>query len=196
MPVLPGTEPAEPAPRRAPRSDAVRNDGRVLEAARAVLADHGPQASMEDIAARAGVGVGTIYRRFPGKGALLDAVAGLLVTEIDRAADDALANPDPGEGLESFLVFVGTFTAEKRRYAAELMDRVGDQRVSTGTAEKVRALTRAAVAAGALAPGMRGEDVKALIVALRGVVSSTPPDDDETWRRFLRIHLTGLRSAR
>ncbi|HEY0216850.1 MAG TPA: helix-turn-helix domain-containing protein [Cellulomonas sp.] len=193
MSVLPA---AEPAPRRATRRDAVRNDERVLDAARSVLAERGPQVSMEDIAARAGVGVGTIYRRFPGKDALLDAVAGLLVAEIDHAADDALADPDPGEGLESFLMFVGTFTAKKRRYATELMDRVGDQRVGARTTEKIASLTQAAVEAGALAPGTRGEDVKALVVALRGVVSSTPPGEDETWRRFLHIHLTGLRSAR
>jgi AcrR family transcriptional regulator len=180
---------------RAPRRDALRNDTVLINAARAVFAEQGPQASMESIASRAGLGVGTIYRRFTSKDALLDAIAQLFVEEMDQAATAALEDPDPGAGLEGFLEFVGVFNAEKRRYAAALTDRVtSEDAASTKTAEKVRQLTQKAVDAGVLAPGTTGDDIKALIIALRGIVAASP--DGDAWRRFLRIHLTGLRRDR
>lgn len=181
---------------RAPRRDALRNDAIIINAARAVFAEQGPQASMEAIASRAGLGVGTIYRRFPSKEALLDAIAHLFVEEMDQAAAAALENPDPGAGLERFLEFVGGFNAEKRRYAAALTDRVASDEVSRQTVAKVRKLTSKAVDAGSLAPDVTGDDIKALIVALRGVVTAAPDGDDTAWRRFLRTHLTGLRAGR
>lgn len=188
----------QPKPRtapRAPRRDALRNDAIVINAARAVFAELGPQASMETIATRAGLGVGTIYRRFPGKDALLDAIARLLTEEIDQAAAAALEGPDPGAGLERFLAFVGAFHAEKRRYAATLADRVADDgAVSAQTADRVLRLTQKAVDAGYLTQDVTADDIKALIVAIRGVVAASPDGDDAQWRRFLRIHLTGLRA--
>ncbi|WP_030379016.1 MULTISPECIES: TetR/AcrR family transcriptional regulator [unclassified Streptomyces] len=185
-----------PSPsRRAPRRDALRNDAIVIDAARAVFAEQGPQASMEAIASRAGLGVGTIYRRFAGKDALLDAIARLFVDELDQAAAAALAHPDPAAGLEEFLEFVGAFNAEKRRYAAALADRVsGDDETSARTADRVRQLTRKAVDAGYLAQDVTAGDMKALIVAIRAVVAASPDGDDTSWRRFLRLHLAGLRA--
>ncbi len=150
---------------------------------------------METIAARAGLGVGTIYRRFAGKDALLDAIAQTFVQEMDQAAAVAVADPDPVRGLERFLDFVGAFNAEKRRYAAALIDRVTNDEVSARTAERIRQLTQAAVDAKALAPDVTAQDIKTLIVALRGVVTASPERDDTAWRRFLHIHLTGLRAT-
>ncbi|WP_268817754.1 TetR/AcrR family transcriptional regulator [Streptomyces sp. 3213.3] len=167
-----------------------------MSAARAVFAEQGPQASMESVAARAGLGVGTIYRRFPGKDALLDAIARLLTEEIDQAATAALEDPAPGAGLERFLEFVGAFHAEKRRYAAALTDRVADgDAVSARTAGRVQQLTQKAVDAGHLSHDVTADDIKALIVAMRGVVTAAPDGDDAPWRRFLRIHLAGLRAV-
>ncbi|SCD74446.1 transcriptional regulator, TetR family [Streptomyces sp. TverLS-915] len=184
-----------PSAPRAPRKDALRNDAIVLDAARAVFAEQGPQASMETIAARAGLGVGTIYRRFAGKDALLDAIARLFAEEMDEAAAAALADPDPGAALERFLEFVGVFNSEKRRYAAALTDRVSGDEATERTERRVRQLTRDAADAGALAPDVTGEDIKALILAIRSVVAASPDGDDTRWRRFLRIHLAGLRAG-
>lgn len=183
-----------PAARRA-RRDALRNDAIVIDAARAVFAEQGPQASMEAIASRAGLGVGTIYRRFASKDALLDAIARLFVEEMDQAIAAALDDPDPAAGLERFLDFVGRFHAEKRRYAASLTDRIPDEdEVSARVTDRVRRLTRRAVEAGYLAPDVTGDDVKALIIAIRAVVAVSPDGDDGPWRRFLRFHLAGLRA--
>ncbi|GAB5901299.1 TetR/AcrR family transcriptional regulator [Mycolicibacterium mageritense] len=178
---------------RGPRRDALRNDAAVIAAARAVFAEHGPQASMESIAARAGLGVGTIYRRFAGKEELLDAIAQLFVEELDQAAAKALDCPDPGTGLQEFLDFVVDFNAEKYRYAAALADRTTGADVTARTGDKVRELTSKAIDAGVLAPDVTAEDIKALIVALRGVVATRPGAENSAGRRFVRIHLAGLR---
>lgn len=186
----------KPTPAKAPRRDALRNDAVVIQAAREVFAEQGSKASMETIAARAGLGVGTIYRRFAGKDALIEAIGRLFIEELDQAAASALAHPDPGAGLEGFLDFVGTFHAEKRKYAAELTARVADDEVSARTEKRLRALTQKAVDSGALAPDITGADIKALIVGIGSVVALSPDDDDSRWRRFVRVHLDGLRATR
>jgi AcrR family transcriptional regulator len=171
----------------------------VLKAAREVFAEQGPQASMEAIASRAGLGVGTIYRRFAGKDELLDAIAQLFADEIDAALDDALRHPDPGVGMKQFLEFIVTFNTEKRRYAAALAERVTNDHLSDdaggGTADKVRQLTGKAIEAGALASHVTAIDVKALLVALQAIVAASPEHDEAAARRFLRIHLSGLRAG-
>jgi AcrR family transcriptional regulator len=99
--------PELPTERRALRADAERNRRRLLEAARQAVAEEGPGVTIETIAARAGVGVGTVYRRFASKQVLLEAVAGDRIAEIERACRDALDQPDPWDGfcrLARFLV--------------------------------------------------------------------------------------------
>ncbi|HEY8481885.1 MAG TPA: helix-turn-helix domain-containing protein [Spirillospora sp.] len=191
------SRPRSSTARRAPRRDALRNDAIVINAAREVFAEQGPQASMAAIASRAGLGVGTIYRRFASKDALLDAIARLFVQEMDQAIAAALDDPDPAAGFERFLDFIGRFHTEKRRYATSLTDRVPEEdEVSARMTERIRQLTRKAVEAGHLKKDVTGDDVKALIVALRAVVAASPDGDDGQWRRFLSIHLAGLRTDR
>ncbi len=151
---------------------------------------------MEAIASRAGLGVGTIYRRFAGKDELLDAIARLFVEEMDQAATAALEDPDPAAGLERFLDFVGTFNTEKRRYAGSLTDRIpGDDPTRVRTEDRVRQLAQKAVEAGYLAPDVTVDDLLALIAAIRGVVAASLDGDNTSWRRFVRIHLAGLRAG-
>ncbi len=87
---------------RATRSDAVRNYQRILDAAREVLGESGADASMEEIAARAGVGVGTVYRRFASKDAMIDELMRLAMEQLLAAADQALAMTD-GHGLQELM---------------------------------------------------------------------------------------------
>ena len=88
------------------RRDAVRNYHRVLNAAREVLGESGADAGMEEIAARAGVGIGTVYRRFANKDALIDELVRLSLCEALAEARQALACPG-GDGLEQFLRGLG-----------------------------------------------------------------------------------------
>src|ERR1700686_3320002 len=92
-----------PASERPLRRDAERNGLRILQAAREVFADRGPDASLDQIAPHAGVGVGTVYRRFPDKDTLIDALFEERIDEIAAAAQHALSASDPWEGLVGFL---------------------------------------------------------------------------------------------
>src|ERR671915_1320812 len=85
------------------RADARRNRERVLKAARAVFADHGIEAQIDDVAKRAKVGVGTVYRHFPTKEALLDAVVRERFEEIAGYAEEALRHEDAWEGFSELI---------------------------------------------------------------------------------------------
>src|SRR5258708_5826478 len=112
------------------RRDAVRNQRLVLDAARDVLSEDGTEASMESIAVRAGVGVGTVYRHFPNKDALIDALVAAILEDLVGAATSALARPDGG--LQDFLVRLGESLARHRGYAQML---VGHSRSEQGAKE-------------------------------------------------------------
>jgi AcrR family transcriptional regulator len=178
----------------ATRRDAQRNHDRVLAAAREVLGESGADACMEEIAARAGVGVGTVYRRFASKDALIDELLQLALDQILSATERALARAD-GHGLEELLRALGQSFADHARYASLLLARHTDD----ATAHRIRAaieeLTARARAAGTVNPGVTAGDVLVLVWAMRGLVQAAGQAAAEAWPRFLDIHLAGLRAA-
>jgi len=176
------------------RRDAVRNYQRILEAARDVLAESGADASMEEIAARAGVGVGTVYRRFTSKDALIDELLRLALEQLVAAADRALGRAD-GDGLHGLLTAFGQSFADHARYASLLLERPTDASFSRRITTAIEVLTARAIGAGAVASDVTSGDVHALIVAMRGLVQSAEESAPADWRRFLDIHLAGLRAA-
>lgn len=89
-------------PRRL-RADAIRNRDAILTAAREVFAEHGVEASLEEIAARARVGIATLYRRFPSRQHLVGAAFVEKIAKYAQAAEDALAIADPWTGFTSFV---------------------------------------------------------------------------------------------
>jgi AcrR family transcriptional regulator len=99
-------------PHRGLRRDARRNYERILDAARLAFGESGAEACMEEIAARAGVGVGTVYRRFASKDALIDELLRLATQELIRDAEHALARTD-GYGLHELLRAFGRSFAER-----------------------------------------------------------------------------------
>ena len=179
-------------PTRAGRRDAVRNYHRILDAAREVLGESGAQASMEEIAARAGVGIGTVYRKFASKDALIDELLRLATEQLATAAEQALARTD-GHGLEQFLRALGRSFADHARYANLLLERPADPAASRRIRAAIGELAARAAAAGTVDPGITADDVMALMRAMRGLIQAAgePPG----WQRFLDIHLAGMRSS-
>lgn len=175
------------------RRDAARNYQRILEAARAVFGESGADANMEEIAARAGVGVGTLYRRFAGKDALIDELLRLSLDEALAAAAQALARPG-GEGLEQLLRALGALFAGHARYAHLLLERGAGSSEGLEIRAAVEELYARALAAGTLNPGVTFGDVMSLIWAMRGLTQATGGVAPESWERFLEIHLAGLRA--
>ena len=93
----------EDAPARRPRADAVRNRTRILETAREVFAARGSDASLEEIARGAGVGIGTLYRHFPTRDDLVMAVFREQTDELQQLAEQLLTSDQPGEALAAWL---------------------------------------------------------------------------------------------
>ena len=174
------------------RRDAVRNYQKILTAAREVLGEAGADATMEDIASRAGVGVGTVYRRFASKDALIDELLRLALADIVSAAEGALQRPD-GRGLEELLRAMGQSFADHARYASLLLQRQTDPAAIRQISIAIGELTARAAAASTVGPATTVGDINSLILAMRGLAAGEP--DRQAWQRFLGVHLAGLRSA-
>ena len=177
------------------RADAVRNRAKVLEAARAAFAEHGAEAQMEDVARRAGVGVGTVYRHFPTKEALAEA---LIEERFDRTitfARKLVANePDPWRGLERSFEYCAATQERDRAWAAVLARMVGgamgprDHQMRQLLAVQEQLISRAR-AAGVVREDLTAADMPALFCALASVVQA----GGRNWRRYLDLLLDGLR---
>lgn len=180
------------APRRK-RADAVRNTEAVLEAAKAAFAELGVDAPMREISARAGVGVGTIYRNYPQRSDLIIAVFRRELEATAAEADRLGAEYPPAEALRRWADSLARFVATKRGFASALHS--GDPAYSPlpgqflgALAPKVQRILDAGVADGTLRPGVPAED---LIYALSRLADSHPGEPDRT-RPMIGILLDGL----
>ncbi|WP_433085926.1 TetR/AcrR family transcriptional regulator [Dactylosporangium sp. CA-052675] len=189
---------AAPDASRPMRADARRNRARVLEAAEAVFAAEGVGAPTEAVARRAGVGIGTVFRHFPTKEALLEAVLvermRALVEHARRAAED----DEPGAALFGFLERVVEQTATKHAFAdalsgagVDVTEVVRDVRAALLAA--VDALVARARAAGAVRADVGGAAVVAVLVGASHAALWAP--DEPTRATAVRVILDGLRHA-
>jgi AcrR family transcriptional regulator len=178
------------------RADAERNRARILAAADEVFAERGLEVSLDDIAAHAGVGVGTVYRRFPDKDALIDA---LFEDKIDRAvalAEEALEIEDAWEAFTTFVRGMCRMQAQDRGFkdALLLRDR-GRERVA-GARERIapRALELLARAqeAGAVRADLGAYDVPMLNLCIALIADRTRDIAPDYWQRVLAIVLDGI----
>jgi AcrR family transcriptional regulator len=180
------------------RRDAERNRHRILEAAAQAFAERGLGITMDDIADYADVGVGTVYRRFPNKQALIEALFEERMTELVELAESAVAQDDPWEALVGFIERAQALQAENRALKELVLGAgQGCERVVCARerlAPLASALVRRARAAGQLRPDVEGSDLQLIQIMLGAVVDHTGDGDDETWRRMLAIVVDGLRA--
>lgn len=175
------------------RADAKRNREQLLAAARAAFTERGPQASLEDIARRANVGVGTLYRHFPTRQALLEAV---YVDEVEALCHSAadVADREPWDALADWFDRFVDYVATKRALAEEMMATVSaDAPVFRQCHDAIFAagepLLARAKRAGAVRPDVEFIDVIRMVSGLT-MIKNAEPDDI---RRVLRMALDGLR---
>jgi len=182
------------------RRDAERNRRRILDAAAAVFAERGLGVTMDDIAHRAGVGVGTVYRRFPDKEELIDALFVERIEALAALAEQGLAHEDPWEGLVHFME-QGLLEQARDRGLKELVLGAARGHGPTGHARQrlapiVTALFERARASGQLRDDVEGVDTPVLHLMLGSVLDFSREVEPELWRRFLVIVLDGLRARR
>ncbi len=190
----------ECAPARPLRRDAERNRQRILRAAAEIFTEQGLQATLDDVARRAGVGVGTVYRRFPDKEALAGALFAERLNALVTLAEGALADPDEWGSLVSFLEQAGGLLAADRglrqlfMFATYGRDRVGQARARMQPL--VTKLVTRAQAAGVVRADLRPTDVPLIEFMLAGVAEYARDTRPDVWRRYLALVLDGLRPAR
>jgi AcrR family transcriptional regulator len=180
------------------RRDAERNRHRILEAAAEAFAERGLTITMDDIAERAGVGVGTVYRRFPQKELLIEALFEERVGELVAMAERALEEDDPWEALVGFLERAQALQATNRGLKELVLSTThGRERVACvreRLAPLADALVERAQASGQLRPDVDGTDLPIIQVMLGAVVDVTRDVAPDTWRRMLAIVVDGLRA--
>jgi AcrR family transcriptional regulator len=174
------------------RSDAARNLKLIHDAALDVISELGVEASMEQIANRAGVGVGTLYRRFPNKEALVAALANDIVDNLIASARDEL-EASAGLGLERFLHTLGRLLALYRGWAQQLLGRAEPSGRTDELRELIAQLVEQAREAGELAPHVTVGDIHLAMWGLRGVIEASGATAPQAWERYLDMHLAGLR---
>lgn len=189
---------ADPATRRPQRADARRNVERLIATAREVFAERGADASLDDIAKRAGVGSGTLYRHFPTRLALVEAVYLDGVDTLCDTGDRLFETEPPAEALVDWLKAFAVYVGEKRGLAGSLMAGLDKSATvfkeaharieTTGTA-----LLDRAKAAGAVRQDVELFDVIRLVNAI-ALAGERSDEGLELSDRLLRLAIEGLRA--
>jgi AcrR family transcriptional regulator len=175
------------------RADARRNYEKVLAAAREAFAEGGESTSLEEIARRAGVGIGTLYRNFPNRQALIEALYVNEVEEVCRSAAE-LEDADPWEALNGWIERLMAYLATKRALAAELLNYLDhdaplfqESRASLYAAGEP--LLKRAQDAGVVRPDVEVPELMHMVIGIGKIPAADPAQTDH----ILRIALDGLR---
>jgi AcrR family transcriptional regulator len=180
------------------RRDAARNRQRILASATELFAERGLGVTLHEIAARAGVGVGTIYRHFPDKRPLIDAVFEEQLAELTGLFEQAIADPDPwhaivwvherylehqarNRGLKELLLGTTPDAPERARQFRARLHPLAEQVIERGKA------------AGVVRPDCVTQDFGLLQTMVGGVIDAAAGVDPELWRRYFALALQGLR---
>lgn len=183
---------------KALRSDARRNRERLVASARELFSRSGPDVPVEDITQHAGLGMGTLYRHFPTKDELIDAVLEDTFAELVDAATEAAAAQDTWLGFTGFLERVFSLHAANRGLKDVLAARgQGSERAEAMRARikpLLRAMIERAQAEGALRPDFSPEDLPVVFWSGERVIHATATVAPDYWRRYLALLLDGLRA--
>ena len=173
------------------RADAVRNRTRVLKAARDCMARRGLDVQMEEIAKKAGVGVGTVYRHFPNKVELIEALAADRFVRLAELADESLENPDPWEAFVAFMRASATIQVDDKALSEVLVSRPETMRRAAESVDMLGRCARVigrAQEAGAVRADARPEDIPMVMCALAGACNH-PMSNPE---RYISLIIDGL----
>jgi AcrR family transcriptional regulator len=191
---------ADSAGERPLRRDAERNRQRILAAAAEVFSERGLDATLDEVARTAGVGVGTVYRRFPDKESLVQELFRDRIDGLVTIAEQACAAADAWQGLVSYLEFAVAAMAadlglrQMMTFATYGRDQVGYAR------ERMRPvigrLVERAQASGDLRADLRPTDIKLIVFMLASVAEYAAEVRPDIWRRYLAVVVDGLRPAR
>jgi AcrR family transcriptional regulator len=185
--------------RRKPRTDAQRNRQRILEVAKEAFSRSGANSSLDDIAKHAGVGAGTLYRHFPTREALLEAVYRTEVEKLAAAERQFVQNMPPIEALRAWMLLFVDYIATKKIIAPALNKLVGGPSKmfeASGAQIKgaIHALVERAIESGDLRPDLDPFDLLRALIGVSNVASG--PDWQQSARRLVDILITGSRPIR
>jgi AcrR family transcriptional regulator len=177
------------------RADARRNRERLLQAAGELFAEEGTEVSLETVAARAGVGIGTLYRNFPNRDALVEAAYRTEVEHLCDAAGDLLAGNPPDVALAGWMERFVSYTAAKRGMKSALVSVAARSDLFSETSAQITAaiemLLRAGVATGTLRADVAASDVRNAMSAIWALGDGE--DARAQAQTLVRIIVDGLR---
>lgn len=189
-----------PSASRPLRRDAELNRQRILVAAKEVFAERGLEATLDEIARHAGLGVGTVYRRFPNKEALIDALFEEGFAQILELTEQALADPDAWAGLTRLLTRMAEVQAAdfglrdvmlSESYGLDRIAQMRDQ-----IKPMMERLVERAQEQGSLRADFRATDIMAVQLMISATVEFTHGVRDHGWRRYVPMLLDGLAARR
>lgn len=179
------------------RKDAERNRAKLIDAGREVFTEQGPDASLEEVARRAGVGIGTLYRHFPSRDALIEAVYASHIDELLAAAEEAASAEDPWGGLARYLEQVLEMQSRNLPLRGAFL---GQQPSSQVVERRLRILPlleqviARAKEQGTLRSDYTVGDLSFALWSFAPVIEATSGVAPEAWRRHFQIVLDGMRA--
>jgi AcrR family transcriptional regulator len=190
----------DPAGERPLRRDAERNRQRILAAAADVFTERGLDATLDEIARAAGVGIGTVYRRFPDKESLVAALFRERIDSLVTVAEEACAAPDPWQAIVSYLEYAAAAMAGDLGLRQLMMFGTYDRDQVCYVRDRMRPvitrLVERAQASGDLRMDFEAPDVKMIAFMLGSLAEYAAAVTPDVWRRYLAMLIDGLRPSR
>ncbi len=180
------------------RADAERNRLRIIAAARDLFAERGLEVTLDDVAEHAGVGVGTVYRRFDNRDQLVEGVFVEHLHDVAARVATTLESPDTWDGVVTLFTFIGESMAANRGLASVMM-RIDHTAPAIETAKLamtslIDEVHRRGVDAGVIRPEIERTDFFAFFTMLSGIADVTQSTAPGTWRRYVELMLDSIRA--